>query len=55
MTLPLRYGASVIDFTQKVKQELKGTKYVNLQSVNATILLIMVIQPWLDQRCFIEF
>jgi hypothetical protein len=29
MTLPLRYGASVKDFTEKVKQELKGTKYVN--------------------------
>jgi hypothetical protein len=30
MTLPLRYGASVKDFTEKVKQELKGTKYVNI-------------------------
>jgi hypothetical protein len=29
MTLPLRYAASVMDCTQKVKQNLKGTKYVN--------------------------
>ncbi len=33
MPLPLRYGASVMDCTQKVKQKLKGTKYVNLLSV----------------------
>jgi hypothetical protein len=26
MTLPLRYGACVMDFTQKVKQNIKGTK-----------------------------
>ncbi len=40
MALPLRYGASVKDFTQKVKQELKGTKYANLLSDNASILII---------------
>jgi hypothetical protein len=40
MALPLRYGASVKDFTQKVKQELKGTKYAHLLSDNASILII---------------
>jgi hypothetical protein len=32
MPLPLRYGASVMDCTQKIKENLKGTKYVNILS-----------------------
>ncbi len=44
MTLSLRYGASVKDFTEKVKQELKGTKYVNLMPFNAIILKIRMTQ-----------
>ena len=49
MTLPLRYGASVKDFTEKVKQELKGTKYVNLMSVNSIILIIRMTQFWFNK------
>jgi hypothetical protein len=59
MALPLRYGASVKDFTQKVKQELKGTKYVNLMSVNSIILIIRMTQFWFNksklERCYFEF
>ncbi len=49
MALSLRYGASVKDFTQKVKQELKGTKYANLLSDNASILIIGMTKVWLEQ------
>ena len=59
MTLPLRYGASVKDFTEKVKQELKGTKYINLMPFNAIILKIRMTQFWFYQpkfeRCCFEF
>jgi hypothetical protein len=39
MTLPLRYAASVMDCTQKVKQNLKGTKYVVFTSQMSLLVL----------------
>jgi hypothetical protein len=44
MRLPLRYGASNMDCFRKIKQNLKGTKYVNLLSVfNITILFVVIM------------
>ncbi len=52
MPLPLRYGASVMDCTQKIKQNLKGTKYVNLLS---SCILCYFKYLYYNHNCIIFF
>jgi hypothetical protein len=47
MPLPLRYAASVMDCTQKVKQNLKGTKYVYLLSVKVIYFVLKIYSQFI--------